>query len=132
MKKIVLFIIFIFLLNLNYQKENISTFKEKNDNQFYILEFPNNNLSTNNFLNYFSDIQVIWVELNIKLNVKKRYNYININQLRQSFFNELEENNYKSEAINYQISGVIINKIMIYSNKSKINNLNIENIIVNF
>lgn len=132
MKKIVLFIIFIFLLNLNYQEENISTFKEKNDNQFYILEFPNNNLSTNNFLNYFSDIQVIWVELNIKLNVKKRYNYININQLRQSFFNELEENNYKSEAINYQISGVIINKIMIYSNKSKINNLNIENIIVNF
>ena len=59
MKKIILLIIFIFLFNLNYSEKIMTTFKENNLNNFYILEFPNNNLSTNNFLNYFSDVQVI-------------------------------------------------------------------------
>ena len=132
MKKVILLIIFIFLLNLNCNEKVITTFKENNINNFYILEFPNNNISTNNFLNYFGNIQVIWVEVNTKFNVKKRYKYTDIDKLKVDYFNELNNNNYKLEVINFQISGIIINKIKVYSNIDKINKLNIENMIVNY
>ncbi len=132
MKKVILLIIFIFLLNLNCNEKVITTFKENNINNFYILEFPNNNISTNNFLNYFGNIQVIWVEVNTKFNVKKRYKYTDIDKLKEDYFNELNNNNYKLEVINFQISGIIINKIKVYSNIDKINKLNIENMIVNY
>ena len=71
MKKVILLIIFVFLLNLNYEERISTAFKEDNEYNFYVLEFPNKNLSTNNFLNYFNDIQVIWVEVDSKYNVKK-------------------------------------------------------------
>lgn len=132
MKKVILLIIFIFLLNLNCNEKVITTFKENNINNFYILEFPNNNISTNNFLNYFGNIQVIWVEVNTKFNVKKRYKYTDVDKLKVDYFNELKNNNYKLEVINFQISGIIINKIKVYSNIDKINKLNIENMIVNY
>lgn len=132
MKKVILLIIFVFLLNLNYEERISTAFKEDNEYNFYVLEFPNKNLSTNNFLNYFNDIQVIWVEVDSKYNVKKRYNYTNISELKKSYLKELENNNYKLEAINFKISGFIIKKIKIYSNINKINKLNIENMIVNY
>lgn len=131
MKKIILLIIFI-LVNFNYNEKIVTTFKEDVNNSFYILEFPNNNITTNNFLNYFDNIQVIWVEVNSKYNVKKRYNYYNIDKLKKDYLEELENNNYKLEAINHQISGIIINKIKVYSNINKINKLNIENMIVKY
>ena len=53
MKKIILLIIFIFLLNFNYNEKIVTTFKEDVNNSFYILEFPNNNITTNNFINYY-------------------------------------------------------------------------------
>ena len=132
MKKIIILIIFIFLFNLNYSENIMTTFKENNLNNFYILEFPNNNLSTNNFLNYFSDVQVIWIEFNTKYDIKKRYVYKDIDEVKNKYIDELNKNNYKMEAINFSISGIIINKIKVYSNINKINSLNIENMIVNY
>ena len=132
MKKIIILIIFIFLFNLNYSENIMTTFKENNLNNFYILEFPNNNLSTNNFLNYFDDIQVIWIEFNTKYNVKKRYVYKDIVDVKNKYIEELNKNNYKVDAINMFVSGIVINKIKVYSNISKINSLNIENMIVNY
>lgn len=131
MKKIILLIIFIFLFNLNYSEKIMTTFKENNLNNFYILEFPNNNLSTNNFLNYFSDVQVIWIEFNTKYDIKKRYVYKDIDEVKNKYIDELNKNNYKMDAINMFVSGIVINKIKVYSNINKINNLNIENMIVN-
>ena len=131
MKKIIVLIIFIFLFNLNYSENIMTTFKENNMNSFYILEFPNNNLSTNNFLNYFDDIQVIWIEFNTKYNIKKRYVYNGIVDTKNKYITELNNNNYKLDAVNLSISGIVINKIKVYSNINKINNLNIENMIVN-
>ena len=131
MKKIIVLIIFIFLFNLNYSENIVTTFKENNLNNFYILEFPNNNLSTNNFLNYFSDVQVIWIEFNTKYDIKKRYVYKDIDEVKNKYIDELNKNNYKMDAINMFVSGIIINKIKVYSNINKINNLNIENMIVN-
>ena len=132
MKKIILLIIFIFLFNLNYSEKIVTTFKENNLNNFYILEFPNNNLSTNNFLNYFSDVQVIWIEFNTKYDVKKRYVYKDIVDVKNKYIEELNKNNYKVDAINMFVSGIVINKIKVYSNINKINSLNIENMIVNY
>ena len=132
MKKIILLIIFIFLFNLNYSENIMTTFKENNLNNFYILEFPNNNLSTNNFLNYFNDIQVIWIEFNTKYDVKKRYVYKDIVDVKNKYIEELNKNNYKVDAINMFVSGIVINKIKVYSNINKINSLNIENMIVNY
>ena len=131
MKKIIVLIIFIFLFNLNYSENIMTTFKENNLNNFYILEFPNNNLSTNNFLNYFSDVQVIWIEFNTKYDIKKRYVYKDIDEVKNKYIDELNKNNYKMDAINMFVSGIVINKIKVYSNINKINNLNIENMIVN-
>lgn len=132
MKKIIILIIFIFLFNLNYSENIMTTFKENNLNNFYILEFPNNNLSTNNFLNYFNDIQVIWIEFNTKYDVKKRYVYKDIVDVKNKYIEELNKNNYKVDAINMFVSGIVINKIKVYSNINKINSLNIENMIVNY
>lgn len=132
MKKIILLIIFIFLFNLNYSEKIVTTFKENNLNNFYILEFPNNNLSTNNFLNYFSDVQVIWIEFNTKYDIKKRYVYKDIDEVKNKYIDELNKNNYKVDAINMFVSGIVINKIKVYSNINKINSLNIENMIVNY
>lgn len=132
MKKIILLIIFIFLFNLNYSEKIMTTFKENNLNNFYILEFPNNNLSTNNFLNYFSDVQVIWIEFNTKYDIKKRYVYKDIDEVKNKYIDELNKNNYKMDAINMFVSGIVINKIKVYSNINKINSLNIENMIVNY
>lgn len=132
MKKIILLIIFIFLFNLNYSENIMTTFKENNINSFYILEFPNNNISTNNFLDYFSDVQVIWIEFSTKYNIKKRYVYKDINEVKNKYIDELNNNNYKTEAVNLSISGIVISKIKIYSNIDKINSLNIENMIVNY
>lgn len=132
MKKIILLIIFIFLFNLNYSEKIVTTFKENNLNNFYILEFPNNNLSTNNFLNYFSDVQVIWIEFNTKYDIKKRYVYKDIDEVKNKYIDELNKNNYKMDAINMFVSGIVINKIKVYSNINKINSLNIENMIVNY
>ena len=132
MKKIILLIIFIFLFNLNYSEKIVTTFKENNLNNFYILEFPNNNLSTNNFLNYFDDIQVIWIEFNTKYDIKKRYVYKDIVNVKNKYIEELNKNNYKVDAINMFVSGIVINKIKVYSNINKINSLNIENMIVNY
>lgn len=132
MKKIIILIIFIFLFNLNYSENIMTTFKENNLNNFYILEFPNNNLSTNNFLNYFDDIQVIWIEFNTKYDVKKRYVYKDIVDVKNKYVEELNKNNYKMDAINMFVSGIVINKIKVYSNINKINSLNIENMIVNY
>ena len=131
MKKIIVLIIFIFLFNLNYSENIMTTFKENNMNNFYILEFPNNNLSTNNFLNYFNDIQVVWIEFTTKYNIKNRYVYKNIIDAKNKYIDELNKQNYKIEAINLSISGIIISKVKIYSNIDKINSLNIENMIVN-
>ena len=131
MKKIIISIIFIFLLNLNYNEKLMTTFKENNLNSFYILEFPNNNISTNNFSNYFKDIQVIWIEFSSKFNVKKRYFYNNISDVKNKYIDELNNNNYKTESVNIFVSGIVINKIKVYSNIDKINSLNIENMIVN-
>ena len=108
----------------------MTIFKENNINNFYILEFPNNNLTTNNFLYYFDNIQVIWIEFSSKYNIKKNYVYKNIEDAKNKFIAELNKKNYKIDAVNLSISGIVVKKIKVYGNIDKIDSLNIENMII--
>lgn len=135
-----IFIIVLTILILNsYNKNNIEpVFNEDNhEYSMYILEFPNQNISTNNIDNIFVNMKIIWLKPSINLLYKDKLNYKiyyfedvsikeNINRFKANFITKLENNNYKSDAINYKILGIKISKMQVYSNEEDIMNLNIE------
>lgn len=135
MKKIILTftICFFVFLSINSKKEVYPTFNLiNNDYSFYILEFKNQNISTNNFNRYFENIDVIWIEPDINplyKQVKTRYQFKNIDSFKEEFVNELIQKGYRREALNLKIAGIKIKKIKVYSSKSVITNLKIENMI---
>ena len=130
MKKIILFVFFLLFIN----NPSMPVFNEiKLESNTYILEFPNQNISTNNFDLYFNDINVIWIEpyINDLYKIKKRYQFKDIQTFKNDVINELIKSNYKNESINLNISGIIIKKIKVNCDLDKIKKLNIENIIIN-
>ncbi len=135
MKKIILTftICFFVFLSINSKKEVYPTFNLiNNDYSFYILEFKNQNISTNNFNRYFENIDVIWIEPDINplyKQVKTRYQFKNIDSFKEEFVNELIQKGYRREALNLKIAGIKIKKIKVYSSESVITNLKIENMI---
>jgi len=109
----------------------------------YILEFPNKNISTENFLDYFNNIKVIYIKPYLNNSYKKLIqNYVynfdlistksNINKFKNNFIKKLEDNNFRKEAINYKIEGIKIKEIMIYCSNQQIDILNnlIENVYI--
>ncbi len=135
MKKIILTftICFFIFLSINSKEEVYPTFNMmNNDYSFYILEFPNKNISTNNFDDYFKDIDVIWIEPYINSlykQVKTRYQFTNIGKFKEEFIDLLIKKGYRSEALNLKIEGIKIKKMKVYSSESNITNLKIENMI---
>ena len=130
MKKFILFVFFLLFIN----NPSMPVFNEiKLESNTYILEFPNQNISTNNFDLYFSDINVVWMEpfINDLYKIKKRYQFKDIETFKKNVINELTNNNYKKEALNLNISGIIIKKMKVNCDLEQINSLNIENIIIN-
>ena len=131
MKKIILAftICFLFYLNIN-QEIIVPTANITDDYNFYILEFPNQNVSTNNFNKYFAYINVIWIEpyINPLFNVKTRYQFKNINYFKEQYINLLIEKGYRKFAMNLKIEGIKIKRIKVYSSDKTISNLKIENI----
>lgn len=128
MKKIILFVFFLLFIN----NPSMPVFNEiKLESNTYILEFPNQNISTNNFDLYFNDINVIWIEpyINDLYKIKKRYQFKDIQTFKNDVINELIKSNYKNESINLNISGIIIKKIKVNCDLDKIKKLNIENIV---
>ena len=130
MKKFILFVFFLLFIN----NPPMPVFNEiKLESNTYILEFPNQNISTNNFDLYFNDINVVWIEpyINDLYKIKKRYQFKDIQTFKNDVINELIKSNYKNESINLNISGIIIKKIKVNCDLDKIKKLNIENIIIN-
>ena len=130
MKKFILFVFFLLFIN----NTSMPVFNEiKLESNTYILEFPNQNISTNNFNLYFNDINVVWVEpyINDLYKIKKRYKFKDVQTFKNDVISELINKNYKNESINFNISGIIIKKIKVNCDLDKIKNLNIENIIIN-
>ena len=123
---------------INKNDEAVPVFNEQStEYAMYILIFPNQNVSTNNLENIFKDIQIIWLEPSINVLYKERLNYKqyyfediflkeNINRFKNNFLTKLQDNNYKLDAINLQISGIKINRMKVYSNEENIKNLKID------
>lgn len=131
-------IILLSLLLLNFKKEKTElVYSEKNSDtdyrQIYLL-FENNNLNTNNFNDYFKDIKVLKVYPYINPiyagKIKANYNYsftrenyeLDLEKFKNNYINKLREIGLQNEANNCQMSGVIINKVLIYEPLSKIKN----------
>lgn len=123
---------------INKNDEAVPVFNEQStEYAMYILKFPNQNVSTNNLESIFKDIQIIWLEPFVNILYKERLNYKqyhfedisqkeNINRFKTNFLAKLQDNNYKLEAINLQISGIKINRMKVYSNEENIKNLKID------
>ena len=134
MKKILILAICIFLL-LNFKEDKIITaFNENEEYSFYILEFLNKNISTNNFDKYFSNLNVIWIEPYINElyadRIKKRYQFDNLNKFKSKYLEILIDNGYRNEAINLKVEGIKIKKIKLYASNKIVENLKIENMII--
>lgn len=142
MKKIiVLILISLFIFNLKDEKVQ-TVFNEETEYSLYILTFPNKNISTENFINYFNNLKVIWIKPYMDNIYKKKmikysvYNFdsisikSNINKFKNNFIKKLEENNYKKYALNYRIEGIKIEEIMVYCSNKQIDKINnqIENV----
>ena len=134
MKQILILAICIFLL-LNFKEDKIITaFNENEEYSFYILEFLNKNISTNNFDKYFSNLNVIWIEPYINElyadRIKKRYQFDNLNKFKSKYLEILIDNGYRNEAINLKLEGIKIKKIKLYASNKIVENLKIENMII--
>lgn len=134
MKKILILAICIFLL-LNFKEDKIITaFNENEEYSFYILEFLNKNISTNNFDKYFSNLNVIWIEPYINElyadRIKKRYQFDNLNKFKSKYLEILIDNGYRNEAVNLKLEGIKIKKIKLYASNKIVENLKIENMII--
>jgi len=138
MKKYIVSLLLIFILNIVINKEEtILVFSEKeNEYSMYVLEFPNYNISTNNIEKKFKDIKIIWIEPYInglyKLNYKYYFEDIsikqNFNKFKTNLIKKLNSSNYKNLIINYEITGIKVNKMQVYCKESDILNLNIDGI----
>lgn len=106
MKKL-LVILLLFILNFN----ETAVFKE---DDYYILSL-NNCITTNNYTDYFENLQIIWVVVN-----DKKYYYTD--DLKWKVIKDLEKINLK-ESVKVKIDGAIISKIKIQANKEKIENI---------
>lgn len=148
MKKITILLIVILvslIINIESNTEMVfNEFLEKTN--IYEITFTNN-LSTNNFLKYFSDVKIIWIKpkMNtlyadklIKYNkyyFKEVSNDKNIDKFKKDYIDYIDKLGYKNEALKLQISGVMIDKMKLYLNDDQLiyindvlTDINIENV----
>jgi len=140
MKKYIisLLIIFLFSLTIDKKEQTMLVFNETWEHAIYILEFPNQNVSTNN-IKLFDNVKIIWIKPYINNIYKNKLNYKvyyfedisqeeNINKFKNQFIDLLYINGYRTDAMNYKVSGIKIEKMKVYCNEDDIRNINIENI----
>ena len=125
MKKI--FLILIILALFFYKDSDAETvFNDDFEYSFYILEFPNNDLSTNNFNSIISDVQIIWIRPyvnNLYLNkLNRRYFYDNVDKFKDKFIEEIASLYYE-ESLKLKIDGIIIKQVKVYSDGDSINKI---------
>ena len=136
MKKYIISLLLVFILSIIINKEDsLIVFNEENNEYgMYILEFSNYNISTNNIENNFKDIKIIWVEPYLNNLYKIKYKYYfedisieqNINKFKTNVIKKLNELNYKNVAINYEITGIKLNRLKVYCQEDDIINLKID------
>jgi len=132
------------LLSISKERTELAYNEITNDSEYtqIYLTFENNILNTNNFEDYFKDIEVLKVYPYINPvyagRIKANYSYsfthnnhnYDLERFKNNYINTLRNIGLISEANEYQVRGVIIKKVLIYSNldniKEIINNENIK------
>lgn len=136
MKKILLaFTVCFFVLSYFKEEKTVATFIEDDYSySFYTLEFPSKNISTNNFNEYFNNIDVIMIEPYVnKLyenQIKQQYQFTSIDKFKEDYIKVLENSGYRSDAVKLKIEGIKIKKIKVYSSNRDLARLNIEQMII--
>ena len=146
-KKIILFFsltIILVILSISKERTELVYNEISNDSEYrqIYLTFENNILNTNNFEDYFKDIEVLKVYPYINPvyagRIKSNYSYsfthnnhnYDLERFENNYINTLRNIGLMSEANEYQVRGVIIKKVLIYSNleniKEIINNENVK------
>lgn len=132
--KRILIVLIIFLVTLIFNDDKVDyVFNEDLElGNLYEITFINN-LSTNNFLNYFNDIKVIWIKPknNIiyqgklkKYNIyyfKEIPNHINIENFKNNYIDYINKLGFISEAMKLNVSGIMIYKMKIYVSEEQLN-----------
>lgn len=137
MKKIFLFIIGMYIvISLSKSDNTKMVFNETNSPYSnFIINFQNNNISTNNIDNYFYDIKIVWIEPYInnlykekfKGYTKYEFDYIsnkkNIEKFINAYNKKLEIYGFKQDILKYKIDGIKIKRMMIYCSLNELNTL---------
>lgn len=140
MKKLsilLIIIILILLFSFNKKEDNsITTFSEYNPNyNIYKLDISMMNINTKNLNKYFNNYQILSIIPYINpiysnlLNISEymfennKSNNENINKFEKIMIENLKKNNLITEVNKFYYNGFKINKINIYCQKQKINEL---------
>lgn len=131
MKKIIIILIILFLIKFSYNDtQSVFLSKVEYSNLYEITCL--NNISTNNFLNYFNDIKIIWIKPKINILYKDKMlkfnkyyfkeisNDKNIENFKNEYINYIKKIGYKSESLKLKTSGIMIEKIKVYLNEENL------------
>ena len=131
LKRFALFLSLLILLIIsNMKKEKTELVYNETDDKLYrpiYLLFENKTLNTNNFLDYFNQIEVLKIYPYINPvyagKIKANYNYsfsyndyrYDLEKFKNSYIETLRNIGLISEANLYQVRGIIINKVLVNS-----------------
>ncbi len=145
-KKIVMLIIMILLINLIINKnDNIKqletvfkeTYIEDNNYQTYILDLSDLNITTNNLSKILTNISIKNINIYPKINelykdkldkiTYYKFNYsdlsLNITKFKETYIEILKNNGFFNDIDNIRINGIPIEKIEVYLSNDQLNNI---------
>lgn len=138
MKKILLIVLILGLLLFVPKDDIVPVFKEVDvgTNQYEIV-FTNRELTTKNFIEYFNNYKVISIHPYINPLYKEKatniYKYTfdytnissNLNKFEQRYITFLEQKGYKQESIKIRLNGIVIEKVVLYSEEKDVLDLKV-------
>lgn len=136
MKKVVI-VLLIFVMIILFPKEKVEhAFKESINGYYkYELIFENRELSTFNFEEYLKDYKILTIFPSIPTIYKNKITFNsysfnpyqtmswNIARFEEKYIASLEDLGYRKEAVKVRTNGLIIDKIIIYSEEKAITKL---------
>lgn len=126
MKKILFFVILFLLLNISVlDTPNIINY---NDTLRYdYIYIKADNLTLDNLKDRIKGVDIVAVDFYINPVYKEhlQLNYTNKDNLKEKYLSYLKENNMYSEYNKFLVKPIKINRVLVYSNLSSLNELNL-------
>ena len=134
---VVMAFIMIYLADRRKKEETLSVFsslEEKTEDYSQIM-IEMENLNTNNFKDYFSDMKVLLIYAYVNPVYEDKFSMIymfdNIDNFKKYYLNKLKRLGYTSEVNKYLYEPIKINSVIVYSNleelKSRYSNKQLNN-----